>query len=64
MKPSLPRDREAEVRVELVSDAEGICLDSYAKELTVAVVGEHGLRDLQPGNFGERQRDSAEPFDP
>ena len=41
-----PRDGEAEVRVELVSDAERMGLQSEAQQAAVALVGERGIGDL------------------
>src|SRR5262249_44359287 len=44
-----PRDRETEVGVKLVSDAERVGLKAEAQEIAVAVVSEGRVLDLQPG---------------
>src|SRR5262249_13406609 len=54
------RDREAEVRIELVGNPEGVGLDSESQELAVAVVGQRGVLDLETSQLSARQRDAPE----
>ena len=54
--------RQPEIRVELVGDAQGVCLEAEAQESAVAGVGAGGVGDGQRGNVRVRQRDPAEPL--
>ena len=57
-------DRETEIRVELIGDAQGMGLEAETKEPSVAVVGEGGVGDLQIREVVRGQGDAAKPFRP
>jgi hypothetical protein len=55
-------DRESEVRIKLVGDAEGIRLNGDLENLPVAVVGEVGLLNLKRLEVGRCEGDFPKPL--
>src|SRR6185312_7288414 len=55
-----PADREPEIRVELISDAEGIGLKAKAQDTAVAIERGGRVPDAQSGQVRMRERDAPE----